>query len=114
MGPDETARTLSLLAEHRSGGEYVLHSARMVGDEEDHAIWRQSRRAWRTAAASAVSTRFPSEGTAFRQVCRAPTELDGWRRQYEAELRTVRAGLDLLGALAETTEMQSGRPEAED
>ena len=54
---NEFARMLRLLDEHRSRGEYVLHSARMVGDEEDHAIWQQSRRAWAAAARAALAGR---------------------------------------------------------
>jgi len=32
----------------------------------------------------------------FRELCQAPTGSDSWKRQYEAELRTLQAGLDLL------------------
>jgi hypothetical protein len=113
MTADDTARTLMLLAEHRSRGEYVLHSARMVGDEDDHAIWRQSRDAWRMAATSTVITRLPEESAAFRQASQPPAPSEGWRRHYEAELRSVRAGLELLATFAETIEMTSLMERAE-
>jgi hypothetical protein len=107
MTAEDTARTLMLLAEHRSSGEYVLHSAKMVGDEDDHAIWRQSRDSWRMGASAAVLTRLPEESAAFRQACQPQIESAGWRREYEAELASVRAGLDLLARFAETLEMRS-------
>jgi hypothetical protein len=105
MSFDDPARTRSLLAEHRSDGEYVLSSARLVGDEADHSIWRQSRRAWVAAATDALFTHFPAERLDVGP--REPAPGSGWKGQYEAELRTVREGLKLLQSLAERVETSS-------
>jgi hypothetical protein len=89
------------LAEHHSAGEYVLQSARMVGDEDDHEIWRRSRCSWCEGLADTLSRAFPGERRAdvlSVQMSQAPT---GWKQLYEAEIRTVQAGLALLDALAE-------------
>ena len=106
---DDPARTRTLLAEHRSDGEYVLHSARLVGDEDDHSIWRQSRRAWLAATADVLFAYFPGETVELGP--REPTGVD-WKRQYEAELRTVRDGLRLLDTLSERVQTSglSGDP----
>ena len=113
MSFDDPARTRSLLAEHRSDGQYVLSSARMVGDEEDHSIWRQSRRAWITAATEVIVAHFPSEPLALEGLEPTP-HASGWKGQYESELRTVREGLRLLDSLAErvTTSTLESRHEA--
>jgi len=103
----ENEETLRLLAEHRAGGEYVCHAARMVGDEEDHAIWRQSRYAWSAAASATVAARIPDEGERFRRACEPPKHSAGWKRQYESELSTVTAGLRLLTSYTEAIEMRS-------
>jgi hypothetical protein len=89
-----------LLAEHRSDGEYVLSSARMVGDEEDHSIWRQSRRAWLASTADVLFAHFPSEHLEL-DAGEPAGHAAGWKGQYESELRTVREGLRLLDSLAE-------------
>ena len=94
-----------MLAEHRSDGEYLLHSARLVGDEDDHSIWRQSRRIWLAATADAVFAHFPAETVELGP--REPAAGQGWKRQYEAELRTVRDGLRLLDTLDERIETSS-------
>jgi hypothetical protein len=100
-----------LLAEHCSGGEYVLSSARLVGDEEDHSIWRQSQRAWVAAATDALFAHFPAEQLDVS--LREPVLGSGWKGQYEAELRTVRDGLKLLESLSERIQTSSlvGDPE---
>lgn len=100
MSIDDPARTRSFLAEHRSDGEYVLSSARMVGDEEDHSIWRQSRRAWLAATTDVLFAHFPSERLAL-DPGEPAGQTTGWKGQYESELRTVREGLRLLDSLAE-------------
>ena len=51
---NEIAGMLRVIDEHRSRGECILDSARMVGDEQDHAIWKQCRRAWAAAALTAL------------------------------------------------------------
>ena len=99
MPLDDSAGTRSLLAERRADGEYVLHAARLVGDEEDFAIWRQSRRAWLAATADVLFAHFPSERLEFGP--RQPEPGIDWKRQYEAELRTVRDGVKLLEQLNE-------------
>ena len=105
MKRDEPARMLSMLAELCSSGEYVLHAARMVGDEEDHAIWRQSLRNWRGEVAGLIDAHFPHEGSALRQLSLDTAGSAGWKQQYEGELRTVRATLELLAALSEAVSM---------
>jgi len=92
------ARMRDSLAEHRSAGEYVLQTARMVGDEDDHAVWRRSRRAWHEAVIATLAREFPGTPlTAFNvRLGGAPT---GWKKLYEAEVRTVADGLALLAEL---------------
>ncbi len=102
MPTEDPARTRSLLAERRSDGEYVLHSARLVGDEDDLSIWRQSRRAWLAATADVLFAHFPSEKLELGP--REPDRDSDWKRQYEAELRTVREGMRLLEQLDERIE----------
>lgn len=102
MTPEDPAWTRSLLAERRSDGEYVLHSAKLVGDEDDHSIWRQSRRAWLAATADVLFAHFPAEKLEFGP--RDPDRQSDWKRQYEAELRTVRDGMKLLEQLDERIE----------
>jgi len=113
MTPDDPAHTLLLLAEHRSSGEYVLHSARMVGDEDDHALWSQSCRVWRTAAAATIIAHFPANSDAFDRASRPPVELGDWKRQYQAEIRAVTALLELLGTLADAADRRAVESEAE-
>jgi hypothetical protein len=112
MSYEDPARTRSLLAEHRSDGEYVLSSARLVGDEEDHSIWRQARRAWLASTSDVLFAHFPSEHLDL-ETPKPASQSGGWKGQYEAELRTVRDGLKLLDALAERVETSSlsGDPE---
>ncbi len=112
MTLDDPAHTL-LLAEHRSNGEYVLHSARMVGDEDDHAVWSQSCRVWRTAAAATVIEHFPADSEAFDRASRHPIELGGWKQQYQAEIGAVTALLELLGTLADAADRRAVESEAE-
>ncbi len=81
----------------------------MVGDEEDHSIWRQSRRAWLTATTEVLFAHFPRENLDLDPL-EPPWHLSGWKGQYESELRTVREGLRLLEALVEkiaTTPLES-------
>jgi hypothetical protein len=98
MDPAELARMRESLAEHRSAGEYVLQSARMVGDEDDQAIWRRSRCAWRDAVTSMLSRTFPEAERSALDV-RLTGAPSGWKKLYEAELRTVVDGLALLDEL---------------
>ncbi len=102
MPPDDSSQRRSLLAERRSDGEYVLHSAKLVGDEDDHLIWRQARRAWLAATADVLFAHFPAEKLDFGP--REPEPGTDWKRQYEAELRTVREGMTLLDRLDERIE----------
>jgi hypothetical protein len=104
MDQPDTARMRDRLAEHCSRGEYVLHSARMVGDEDDYSIWRMSRLAWREEVAAVLVESLPEEASVrFLTICASPMDSSGgWKRVYEAELRTVNEGLALLGDLAES------------
>jgi hypothetical protein len=103
MDQPDTARMRHRLAEHCSRGEYVLHSARMVGDEDDYAVWRMSRLAWREDVAAALAGDFPEDAhVKFLSACASPAPSGGWKRVYEAELRTVNEGLSLLGDLADS------------
>ena len=104
MDTSYAERTRSLLTEHRSGGEYLLHSARMVGDEEDHAIWRRGRQAWSESTAEMLTEAFPEARPRFLRPDVSPLQGSDWKRAYEAELRTVHANLVLLESLGETAE----------
>jgi hypothetical protein len=105
MSPDDAARTRSLLAERRSDGEYVLHAARLVGDEDDHSIWCRTRRLWLAATADLLFAHFPAERLDLGP--REPEPGVGWKRQYEAELRSVREGMRLLAQLDQRIEISS-------
>jgi hypothetical protein len=95
---DEIARMLRLLDEHRSHGEYVLESARMVGDEEDHAIWRQSRKLWAAAAVAALER------------CAVAVDLQSSR--IPAELRCVDSDLRSIADASETMRRRVPVPRA--
>jgi hypothetical protein len=101
MDRDTAAWMRDALAEHHSAGEYVLQSARMVGDEDDHAIWRRSRCSWRDAVAAMLSRAFPGERRADALNVQLNTAPTGWKQLYEAEIAAVRAGLTLLEELDE-------------
>jgi hypothetical protein len=101
MDADETARTLRLLDEHRSRGEYVLLSARMVGDEDDHAVWSQTCQAWTVATVAALRSRPNLDGVDLIDAPRVPDAAPSWKHQYEAELRSVTEGLDTLTTVTE-------------
>jgi hypothetical protein len=107
MPLDDPARTRSLLAEHRSDGEDVLHAARLVGDEDDYSIWRQSRRVWLAATADVLCSHFPTETLELDPVDPVNSAGADWKRQYDSELRTVREGLRLLDTLAERIQTSS-------
>ncbi|HEX5224264.1 MAG TPA: hypothetical protein VFW29_03945 [Solirubrobacteraceae bacterium] len=109
MDQPEIARMRESLAEHRSAGEYVLQTARMVGDEDDHAVWRRSRCAWRDALTAALERAFPDapRGALDVRLGGAPA---GWKKLYEAEIRTVADGLELLAELDRSLHVA---PEAE-
>lgn len=96
MDSHDLARTLSLLDQYRAGGEYVLHSARMVGDEDDHAIWRQSRRVWSSEAVALVQKLSADAARDLALACRAAEGPGNWKKQYVAELESVEAGLERL------------------
>jgi hypothetical protein len=103
MDQPDTARMRRRLAEHCSRGEYVLHAARMVGDEDDYAVWRMSRLAWREEVATVLVDGFPEDARVkFLTACASPEHGGGWKRVYEAELRTVNQGLALLSNLADS------------
>ncbi|HEY4897028.1 MAG TPA: hypothetical protein VII01_13160 [Solirubrobacteraceae bacterium] len=96
MTRTDQTRNRPLIEQHRSGGEYVLHSARMVGDEDDHAVWSQGCRVWRAAAATTVIECLPEQRAAFAEAAQHPRGLSGWKQQYEAEIRAVTAILELF------------------
>jgi hypothetical protein len=108
MSHEDPARTIPLLAEHRSSGEYVLQSARMVGDEDDHAIWSQSCRLWRARTAETIAEHFPLHRAALADASRQPQGLADWKQQYEAEMRSVRAVLSLLDSIANSVRERDG------
>jgi hypothetical protein len=89
------------LAEHHRAGEYVLQSARMVGDENDHAVWRRSRCAWRDALLATFNRLAPGEPRLDALNVRLDGPPSGWKKLYEAELRALQSGLDLLAELEE-------------
>ena len=109
MDTNTAAWMRDALAEHHSAGEYVLQSARMVGDEDDHAIWRRSRGAWRDSLAGTLSRAFPGERRADVLNVQMSTAPTGWKQLYEAEVRAVQAGLELLEELAEEAQ-EAQRP----
>jgi hypothetical protein len=73
---DENAWLLRRLAEHRSLGESVLLSARMVGDEEDYAVWKYSRQSWAEAVVTALAEQRRHSGA-------RPARDHEWLRQGE-------------------------------
>jgi hypothetical protein len=114
MDEDVAARMKTALTEHHSHGEYLLQSARMVGDIDDYMIWRSGRNAWRDTAATVISDYSTEQAIEFRKVCHVPSDIESWRRQYELELRTLQEGLELLVAWRAAIEAeQNGEPSAE-
>ncbi len=108
MDRDDATWTTFLLAEHRSKGEYLVHSARMVGDEDDYAVWRQGRRAWTDATAATIEEVFSDAVAAdFCRTCADPPLGEIWKRQYERELRSIGAALQRLAALSEEIERRA-------
>jgi hypothetical protein len=93
---DDAARMTTALTEHHSHGEYLLESARMVGDIDDYVIWRSGRNAWRDTAATVISDYSTEQAMEFRKVCHVPSDIESWKRQYELELGTLQEGLELL------------------
>jgi hypothetical protein len=109
---NDAARKRSTIAELRSGGEYVLHSARMVGDEDDHFIWRSSRRAWIDAGAMNLARAFAGDvSVKFDRACRTPVQSANWKRQYELELGSVNAALEMLARLEDELDCAGGQVE---
>ena len=97
MERKDAACKRSAIAELRSGGEYLLHSAKMVGDEEDYFIWRSSCRAWIDSGSPKIAATFGEDaGAEFDRSCRARVQKADWKRQYEFELRTINAALGVL------------------
>jgi hypothetical protein len=96
MDDSVAARMKTALTEHHSHGEYLLQSARMVGDLDDYMIWRSGRNAWRDTAATVISDYSTEQAMEFRKVCHVPSDIESWKRQYELELRTLQDGLELL------------------
>jgi hypothetical protein len=99
---EEASRSVRpLLEEHRANGEYLLHSARMVGDEEDHAIWRTGTRVWREEVAGSIALASSREkATSFRAASVA-VPAGGWKPQYVAEVKIVKDAIALLAVLAD-------------
>jgi hypothetical protein len=104
MNPDELARMRSLIDRHLADGEYVIHSARMVGDDEDHAIWRQSRRKWCDDSLATVSRIAPESADELRLCCGVPAAEENWKQQYVAELKSVELALEHLVDVGERLE----------
>jgi hypothetical protein len=96
------ANPRSLLSTRRAAGEYVLQSARMVGDEDDYAIWQRGWETWRAAVARMLEEHF-SDSPITRPDRRAALPLggEGWKCEYEADLQDVGATLQLLTKLSE-------------
>ncbi len=103
---DKTAWMLRTLEKYHSLGEYVLHSARMVGDEEDHAIWKQSRYAWAASTVSVLAE--PADIRALESLRTfSGTGAEGnWKHQYEAEVRSVSTDLELISKVHDNIRAQ--------
>src|ERR1700688_3853368 len=72
MTADEVAlEARTALADQVLVGEQVLQSARMVGDEQDAAVWQVNRHAWMGSAAAALQDVFPAALDEFRLACNA-------------------------------------------
>jgi hypothetical protein len=107
---DETAKIawmLRTLEKCHSLGECVLDAARMVGDEEDHAIWEQSRYAWASFTVSMLAE--PADIRALESLrAFADAGTAGWKHQYEAEVRSVSTDLELISEVRESIRLQRG------
>jgi hypothetical protein len=92
----------SVLDAHRNDGEYLLHSARMVGDEQDHAIWRAGARAWREEVAASIADAASADAAVqFRRAAIENVPPGSWKPQYVAEVKLVKDGIARLEAIAE-------------
>jgi hypothetical protein len=89
------------LADQVLVGEQVLQSARMVGDEQDAAVWQVNRHAWMGSAAAALQDVFPAALDEFRLACHA-TVRGRWRTVFDAEVRAIEDGLELISSLLGT------------
>jgi hypothetical protein len=95
---DAAAEPRTALADQLLVGEQVLQSARMVGDEQDAAVWQVNRQAWIDSATAAVHAVFPESLEEFQLACHATTR-GRWRAVFEAEARAIEAGLEMISSL---------------
>jgi hypothetical protein len=102
MDAERAARTQLALSQQLARGEYLVHSARMVGDVDDYATWHAGRAAWRETVARMLAAQVSDEqAQAFCRLCVMASERESWKRRYEIELRALKAGLDLIEELRE-------------
>ncbi len=79
----------------------MLQSARMVGDEEDYAVWQRGCETWRAAVALTLDEHFCDSAITLAQRRAVSPPGASWKREYEAELQDVAATLQLLTRLSE-------------
>jgi hypothetical protein len=94
------------LEKQRSLGEYLLESARMVGDEDDYAVWKQSRLGWSATVAAILAGLRSIRGPQHPAPDHSPDAHLNWKQSYEAELRSVRSDLLLIAKAGEAVRSQ--------
>ncbi len=82
-------------------GEQVLQSARLVGDEQDLAVWELNRQSWITTTAATLEDVMPHAVDDFRITCHG-TVRGHWRAVFAAEQRATEEGLRLISSLLGT------------
>jgi hypothetical protein len=100
-GEDAAREAEIVLADQLLMGEQVLQTVRLVGDEQDVAVWQVNRQTWIDSTAATLSEAFPDSVDDFRIACHA-TVRGHWRAVFEAEARAMEDGLRLIGSLLGT------------
>ena len=90
-----------VLADQILTGEQVLQSVRMIGDQQDAAVWQVNRKTWIDRTAAALEEAFPQAVDDFRIACHA-TVRGHWRTVFQAEVRALEEGLRLISSLLGT------------
>jgi hypothetical protein len=79
------------------GGELLIATAAMIGDQEDLHIWRARRNEWVEEASVVLETHFgPLAAEAVRATARVSEPHSGWQVALPKETDRLRAAVDVL------------------
>ena len=85
----------------------MLQSVRMIGDQQDAAVWQVNRKTWIDRTAAALEEAFPQAVDDFRIACHA-TVRGHWRTVFQAEVRATLAAHDSDGDRREASDRRQG------